>query len=112
MDRATRALCRILRAHGKTHQDIANVVGQSTAIVAKAIVNDYAQPDDAGTDYDFVDAQTKKEYPPKVSSRPFHKCICAKCLITALNLSRPIERVFETKGSVRGVQRNNRNESQ
>ncbi|KIM75792.1 hypothetical protein PILCRDRAFT_826949 [Piloderma croceum F 1598] len=65
MDRATRALCRIMRAHGKTYQDIANVVSQTTAIVAKAIANDYAQPDDTGTDYDFVDAQTKKEYPPK-----------------------------------------------
>jgi hypothetical protein len=91
-----------MRGHGKTHQDIANVVGQSTWTVAKAIGNDYARPDDIGADYDFVDAETKKEYPPKVSPSPI---LCKTLSISCLA---PMDREH-AKRAVRNLQRNNRN---
>jgi hypothetical protein len=67
MDRSDRALCRIMHEHGMTYQDIAEVVQQSIGIVAAAIRNNYATPDDTGADYDFVDGQTRRDYPPIVS---------------------------------------------
>lgn len=68
MSRSDRALCRIMHSHGKTYQDIAEVVCRTVSIVATAVKNCYLRPDDATADYDFVDAQTKRMYPPKPSS--------------------------------------------
>jgi len=65
MDRRERALCRIMRSHGETFQDIADVVNRSLGVVAGAIKNSYLTPDDTGLDYNFVDEETKRKYPPK-----------------------------------------------
>jgi len=65
MDRRDRALCRILFDHGRTYQDIAQVVNQTVGIVSAAVKNNYVVPDDTDADYDFVDAQTKTSYPAK-----------------------------------------------
>ena len=67
MNRSDRALCRIMHEHGMTYQDIAEVVHQTIGIVAAAIRNNYVTPDDTGADYDFVDGQVKRDYPPVVS---------------------------------------------
>jgi hypothetical protein len=48
MSRSDRALCRIMRSHGKSYQDIAAVMNQSMGIVGAAIKNSYLRPDDAG----------------------------------------------------------------
>lgn len=68
MDRGDRALCRIMRSHGATFQDIADEVNRSLGVVASAIKNSYLLPDDTETDYDYVDEETKRKYPPKVNT--------------------------------------------
>jgi len=65
MNRRDRALCRILFNHGMAYQDIGEVVNKKIWVVSTAIKNSYATPDDTDADYDFVDAQTKANYPPK-----------------------------------------------
>jgi hypothetical protein len=66
-----------MHSHGKTYQDISDLVHQSLWVVTSAVKNNYAKPDDTEADYDFVDGKTRREYPPMVSRCPYRKVYMA-----------------------------------
>lgn len=59
-------MCRILHNHGVSADELATKYQRSLDYIGRIIHNDSSIQDDSDDDYNFVDAQTKVAYPPKV----------------------------------------------
>ncbi|KAJ7061502.1 hypothetical protein C8F01DRAFT_1137605 [Mycena amicta] len=67
LDREGRAICRIVYGHGYHLHQIANVMSDvKPGTIAKAIKNAYVPADNVENDYDYVSADYKKRFPPKL----------------------------------------------
>ncbi|KAJ7443216.1 hypothetical protein B0H11DRAFT_2093083 [Mycena galericulata] len=65
LNREGRAICRIVHAHDWKISDICIIFGgQIHRAVSRAIENAYKPPDNTLDDYDHVDAEFRKKYPP------------------------------------------------
>ncbi|KAJ7672928.1 hypothetical protein B0H17DRAFT_1083353 [Mycena rosella] len=64
LNRKGRAICRIVSAHGWTLSQIMHIFRVPEKPISKALKNLYSPNDDTGKDYDFVDAEFRKKFPP------------------------------------------------
>jgi hypothetical protein len=60
-------MVRILLKHGRTRAEVAKEMDCSTSTVAN-VENRITAAGDTGNDWDFVDEEFKKEYPPPIKS--------------------------------------------
>ncbi|KAJ7701884.1 hypothetical protein B0H17DRAFT_1327498 [Mycena rosella] len=70
LDRKGRAICRIVYLYIKSYTKIGLIFGITHTRARKAVLNDYAPPDDLAEDYAQAGHEFKDEYPPLSDKRP------------------------------------------
>ncbi|KAJ7481755.1 hypothetical protein FB451DRAFT_1237060, partial [Mycena latifolia] len=64
LDRKGRAICRIMHPYLGSYTKIAVIFGITHTRVRKAVLNEYAPPDDVAEDYEHAGQEFKDQYPP------------------------------------------------
>ncbi|KAJ7726912.1 hypothetical protein B0H16DRAFT_1591737 [Mycena metata] len=77
LDRKGRAICRIVHPHVQSYSKIARIFGMNHPRVRKAVLNEYASPDNTAEDYDYAGKDFKDEYPPP-SDKPLKKTLSVR----------------------------------